>query len=152
MVLSATAHLLHGDSRESRPSNSTRFSASPQRTRALLSIRPPYAEAIFRGDKRFEFRRAIFRKPIDVVIVYTTSPVCQVVGEFDVEEVLADSVAGLWNRTNNYAGIKRSLFFEYFSGCHIGYAIAIGNVRRYKRPLDLVTTFGVRPPQSFVYV
>ena len=152
MGLLATSNRSRKVSRELRQGSSIKFSVSPRQTCALLSIKPPYAEAIFRGDKRFEFRRTIFRKPIDVVIVYTTSPVCQVVGEFDVEEVLADSVAGLWNRTNNYAGIDRSLFLEYFAGCHIGYAIAIGNVRRYRRPLDLATTFGVRPPQSFVYV
>ena len=152
MALFGTSILPRGDSKESRPSNSIRFSNFPKRTRALLSIRPPYAEAIFCGEKRFEFRRTPFRQSVDIVIVYITSPVCQVVGEFDVEEVLSDSVARLWSRTSNYAGIKRSLFFEYFSGCHVGHAIAIGNVRRYTRPLDLATTFGVRPPQSFVYV
>src|ERR1700688_3065067 len=72
--------------------------SSQERTCALLSIRPPYAEAIFRGEKRFEFRRAIFRKAVDVVVVYITSPTCLVVGEFDVADVISDSVEGLWSR------------------------------------------------------
>jgi hypothetical protein len=33
-------------------------------------------EAIFHGDKRFEFRRTVFRIAVEVVVVYTTSPVC----------------------------------------------------------------------------
>lgn len=117
-----------------------------------MSIRPPYAEAILRGDKRFEFRRAIFRKKVDIVIVYKTSPACQVVGEFDVTEVISDSIEDLWKRTRKFAGIDRQTFYRYFHGCGTGYAIAIGEVRPYQSPLRLEGTFGVRPPQSFVYV
>jgi predicted transcriptional regulator len=61
-------------------------------------------------------------------------------------------VSGLWGRTNAHAGIDRKLFFEYFAGCQIAHAIAIGDVRRYKRPLELQKDFGVRPPQSFLYL
>lgn len=117
-----------------------------------MSIRPPYAEAIFRGEKRFEFRRTIFRKPVDVVVVYVTSPTCLVAGEFDVTEVITDSVEDLWSRTSRQAGIDRKRFMEYFDGCELGYAIAIGGVRRYKKPLDLSLNYGVRAPQSFLYI
>jgi predicted transcriptional regulator len=117
-----------------------------------LSIRPPYAEAIFRGEKRFEFRRAIFRKAVDVVVVYITSPTCLVVGEFDVADVISDSVEGLWNRTSRHAGIDRDGFLAYFRGRDVGHAIAIGRVRKYRTPLKLAGTFGIRAPQSFVYI
>ena len=139
--------------RETKSTKKTARTPQPsaETLKILLSIRPQYAEAILRGEKRFEFRRTAFRQSVEVVIVYITSPVCQVVGEFDVEEVLADSVAALWIRTKSYAGINRRRFFEYFKGRNTGYAIVIGNVRRYRRPLD-IATFGVRPPQSFVYV
>jgi predicted TIM-barrel fold metal-dependent hydrolase len=46
-----------------------------------LSIKPHYAEAIFSGRKRYEFRRSIFREDIRVVIVYMSSPVMEVVGD-----------------------------------------------------------------------
>ena len=117
-----------------------------------MSIRPPYAEAIFRGEKRFEFRRAIFRRAVDVVVVYITSPTCLVVGEFDVADIISDSVEDLWSRTSRHAGIDRDLFFNYFKGRDVGHAIAIGDVRKYKKPLELAGTFGIRAPQSFVYV
>jgi len=117
-----------------------------------LSIRPQFAEAIFRGEKRFEFRRAIFRRPVKVVIVYTTSPVSQVIGEFEVEGIISDTVEGLWRRTKHSAGIDRDRFFGYFDGRTSGYAIAIGAVRRYRRPMDVSATFGVRAPQSFLYL
>ncbi len=133
-------------------SNSQKSWICQKRTCALLSIRPPYAEAIFRGEKRFEFRRAIFRKAVDVVVVYTTSPTSLVVGEFDVTGVISESVEDLWGRTSRYAGIDSKVFFSYFEGRGVGHAIAIGNVRKYKRPLDLAATFGIRAPQSFVYI
>jgi predicted transcriptional regulator len=117
-----------------------------------LSIRPVYAEAIFSGKKRFEFRRSIFRHDIKVVIVYITSPVGHVVGEFSVEDIITDNVGALWARTEAEAGINRDAFLTYFAGRKVGHAIAIGNVHRYKKPLDLELTYGVRPPQSFLYL
>jgi predicted transcriptional regulator len=134
------------------PSNSGQSWDFRRQTRALLSIKQPYAEAIFRGEKLFEFRRAIFRKSVDVVVVYITSPTCQVVGEFDVAEVISDSVEDLWSRTRGRAGIDREGFFSYFKGCDVGHAIVIGTVRKYGQPLDLAKTFGIRAPQSFVYI
>jgi predicted transcriptional regulator len=152
MASFVTSSRPQGASRGSQPSNSRRSWNSRKQTCALLSIRPAYADAIFRGEKRFEFRRAIFRKTVDVVVVYITSPTCLVVGEFDVTDVISDSVEGLWNRTSSYAGIDRDGFFNYFRGRDVGHAIAIGNVRKYRTPLELAGAFGIRAPQSFVYV
>jgi predicted transcriptional regulator len=74
-----------------------------------LSIKKPYADAIFRGEKVFEFRRSVFRKAVDVVIVYVTSPTCQVAGEFDVSDVISESVEDLWSRTSDNAGIASAI-------------------------------------------
>jgi predicted transcriptional regulator len=136
----------------SRKTSSKPSLDSRRQTHALLSIRPPYAEAIFRGEKRFEFRRAIFRKEVDVVVVYITSPISMVAGEFDVKHIISDDVASLWERTHSKAGIDSDRFFKYFAGREVGYAIAIGDVRRYVKPLALETHYGVRAPQSFLYL
>lgn len=117
-----------------------------------MSIKPQFAEAIFRGTKRFEFRRLTFRQPVDVVVVYVTSPVCEVWGEFDVSGIIADHPRRLWNQTQEAAGIDRVSFMEYFSGKSEGYAIKIGCTRRYAEPLDIGRHFGVVPPQSFLYL
>lgn len=117
-----------------------------------MSIKPEYAEAIFDGRKRFEFRRSIFREDIRVVVVYMSSPIMQVVGEFSVEGIITDDVGSLWHRTEGQAGIERKKFMDYFVGREIGHAIKIGNVRRYKQPRDLQEIYGVRPPQSFLYL
>ena len=152
MGLSATSTARHEDSSPSRKTSSPRSSDSPKPTHALLSIKPVYAEAIFAGKKRFEFRRNIFRENIQVVIVYMSSPVMQVVGEFSVDGIITDDVADLWDRTERHAGINRQAFMDYFNGKDKGHAIKIGKVRRYEEPRDLHATYGVRPPQSFLYL
>jgi predicted transcriptional regulator len=74
------------------------------------------------------------------------------VGEFDVSEVISDSAEDLWRRTSLHAGIDRKLFFNYFQGCGVAHAIVIGSVRKYRKPLGLAVSFGIRAPQSFVYI
>jgi hypothetical protein len=92
MRLSAASTRPLADSKRLAKNNSSEPSSSPKPTHALLSIRPPYASAIFGGTKRFEFRRMIFREPVKSVVVYVTTPVCRVWGEFDVDQVIEDKV------------------------------------------------------------
>ncbi len=40
----------------------------------LLSIRPKYVEEIIKGNKRYEFRKSIFKKNVEEVWIYATSP------------------------------------------------------------------------------
>src|SRR5579871_6775489 len=149
MGLSATSTARHEDSSPLRKTSSVRSSDSHKPTHAVLSIKPEYAEAIFSGKKRFEFRRSVFRENIRVVIVYITNPVGQVAGEFSVTDVITDDLDSLWDRTEKMAGIDRKVFTDYFAGRDVGHAIVIGTVTRYEHPLDLQKTYGVRPPQSF---
>ena len=152
MGLSATSKARHGALSPSRRISFGRSSIFLKPSRALLSIKPEYAEAIFDGRKRFEFRRSIFREDVETVVVYMSSPVKQVVGEFRVEGVIADDIDALWDRTESQAGIGRDKFMSYFAGRDKGYAIEIGKVKRYGRPRNLEESYGVRPPQSFLYL
>ena len=124
------------------------------RETVLLSIKPEHAEKIFRGEKRFEFRRTLFaEKTVTKIVVYASSPVCRVIGEFDVEEILSMPMNTLWQKTRNESGISWGFFSSYFAGkvkCH---AIKVANPIRYKDPIHLKTAVGLeRPPQSFAYV
>jgi predicted transcriptional regulator len=132
--------------------SSRRSSDSQKQTRALLSIRPLFAAAIFHGEKRYEFRRSIFSRRVDVVLVYVTAPIQRVVGEFDVASVIEAPLPILWRCTREYAGIDEALFYRYFDGLDCGHAIAIGEVRTYAAPFCPIEQLGLRPPQSFVYL
>ena len=65
--------------------------------RVLLSIKPEYAFKIFDGTKRFEFRKVIFKNPdVKTVVVYASSPVQQVIGEFEIENIFSYEPDALW--------------------------------------------------------
>lgn len=128
------------------------LSGSPRQTRILLSIKPQYAAAILRGAKKYEFRRTIFSRPIDVVLLYVSAPVQRVVAEFDVLSVISEPLPTLWKKTGRYAGVDKASFFNYFKGHDIGHAIKIGDVRQYSEPFCPVKELGLMPPQSFSYL
>jgi predicted transcriptional regulator len=117
-----------------------------------LSIRPEFAEAILRGEKRYEFRRRIFSRTVDIVVVYVTAPVSRVVGEFDVRSIISAPLPALWSRTKSQAGIDEAYFLSYFEGKDEGYAIEIGDFRAYEIPYCPAGVLGKRPPQSFLYL
>lgn len=121
--------------------------------KVLLSIKPEFVEKIFEGNKRFEYRRTIFkRNDIEKVIIYASSPISKVVGEFDVEQVIFDSIEGLWCRTEKYSGISKEYYMNYFSNKEKGYAIKIKSCLKYDNPFNIKAAYGVTPPQSFLYL
>jgi predicted transcriptional regulator len=122
--------------------------------KVLLSIKPEYAAKIMSGEKRYEFRRRIFqRKGITTVVIYVTSPMKKVIGEFVVGEIIEREVKALWEETRQFGGIEKDAFDNYFIGKNIGFAIEVGQVIKYKRPCDLCDIRpGLAPPQSFAYI
>lgn len=123
-------------------------------TKVLLSIKPEFAERIFQGIKRYEFRKALFKnRNVDKIIVYASAPVSKVIGEFEIDDILEYEVEELWELTKRYSGIPKEYFDMYFNGREIGYAIKIRNSKLYEEPLDLQRHFEVKtPPQSFMYI
>lgn len=55
--------------------------------KVLLSLKPNFYEKIICGEKRFEFRRRIFKKDVDSVVIYVTSPVKMVMAEFTIKKI-----------------------------------------------------------------
>lgn len=121
--------------------------------KVLLSIKPEFAEKIFNGTKKYEFRRSVFKKQnVKTVVVYASSPVKRVIGEFEIENILNDDIQQLWNKTKEFSGISENFFFEYFTNKEKGYAIKIRKARKYDKELSLKDDFNATPPQSFMYL
>lgn len=121
--------------------------------RVLLSIKPEFANKIFDGTKKFEFRKSIFKnKDVKTIVVYASSPVQQVIGEFEIEKILNLDLDTLWSLTQDFSGISEDFFYDYFSDKEAGYAIKIKNVKRYHEPKNLREEFNLFPPQSFAYL
>jgi predicted transcriptional regulator len=124
------------------------------RTSVLLSIRPKFANAILDGTKTFELRRAVFRcTTVRKIVIYASSPVRLVIGEFIVDGILALEPNKLWAVTAKGVGVERKFFDDYFRERKIGFALKVYHPRRYAKPLKLKEDFGLsRPPQSFCYL
>lgn len=121
--------------------------------RVLLSIKPEYAFKIFEGTKKFEFRKVIFKNPdVKTVVVYASSPVQQVIGEFEIDSIFSFNPDKIWKMTKEFSGISEDFFYEYFANREIAHAIKIKSIKKYKRPLSIRDDFGAVPPQSYMYL
>lgn len=120
----------------------------------LLSIKPEFAASIFSGDKKFEFRKAIFKNvSVRKAYVYASRPIGLVIGEFEIKEIISSDPESLWKETMNAAGISKVFFDKYFDGRHVAHALRIGAAICYKKPKTLMEMFSInRPPQSFMYI
>jgi predicted transcriptional regulator len=120
--------------------------------KVILSIKPEFAFKIFDGSKKFEFRKSIFKNEnVKSVIVYASSPVQQVIGEFEIEDILNYDLQTLWTLTQEFSGISEDFYYKYFADKDKGFAIKIKNTRKYLKPKSLRIDFNILPPQSFAY-
>lgn len=120
--------------------------------KVVLSIKPEFAFKIFDGTKKFEFRKAIFKNSdIKTVIVYASSPVQKVIGEFDIKRIINQDIDSLWELTQEFSGITEDFFYDYFENRTEGFAIEVKNAKKYKHPKCLKTDYNLLPPQSFAY-
>lgn len=122
--------------------------------KVLLSIKPEYAERIFNGTKRYEFRRVVFKEPdIQTVVVYVSTPVKKVIGEFELEKIITLPKDKLWRLTKTEAGIDKAGYDDYFLNKEYATALKVKTIRRYRTPLCLKKDFQIKhPPQSFIYL
>lgn len=120
--------------------------------RILLPIKPQYAHAILEGQKTVEYRKVRPKDNNGVVIIYSSSPERQVIGEFSYDGIIALSPEELWNVTKDKGCIAKADYDKYFNGKTIGYAFNIVSVTRYDEPKTLEDYGIVRAPQLWVMV
>ncbi|WMT51289.1 MAG: hypothetical protein RE471_00025 [Ferroplasma sp.] len=115
--------------------------------KVLMSIKPEYVNRILSGQKKYEFRRKIWKNKITDVLVYSTSPIQRITMAFKVKNIISAPPQLLWDRYHEYSGISKDKFIKYFKNCDTGYAIEIGNITNLE-PYKL----NIRPPQSYMYI
>lgn len=121
-------------------------------SKVLLSIKPEYVQRILTGEKKFEFRKRLANKPVDIIVIYATSPVMKIVGEVKVKGILEKAPSVLWEQTKKNAGITRKKYREYFAGCKKAFAYEIDEVVKYTNGTNLEEIGIYQAPQSFVYI
>jgi len=120
--------------------------------KVVLSIKPEFANKIFDGTKKFEFRKSIFKNVnIKTVLVYSSSPVQKVIGEFQIGEIIKQDLETLWELTKEFSGITEEYFYKYFEDREYGFAIQVKEKTKFKTPKCLKEDYNLTPPQSFSY-
>ena len=119
----------------------------------ILSIKPRFVAEIVAGRKTYEYRKRIFKEKVERVYVYASNPVCRIIGEFSLGDVLIDQPSRIWLRTCDKSGITKDYFDKYYMDKGIAYALEIKKFQLYDDPInpnDLIEKF--TPPQSYCYV
>ncbi len=119
----------------------------------MISIHPKFANAIFRGDKKVEFRKLNIPKHINHIVMYVTAPEKKITGYFSVKDVIEAKPSELWQKFWDVSGTTKEFFFEYYGKQELGLGFLVGQVNVLQNPILLDDiAFGSRPPQSFAYV
>jgi predicted transcriptional regulator len=119
----------------------------------LISIKPKYVHEILSGKKKYEYRKSIFRKEIDKIYIYSTSPEQKIVGYFKYTGHIYDNPEEIWKKTREYSGIDKESYYKYFNKNSGAYAIKIEKVYVFKTPIDPKQTLqNFIPPQSYIYL
>jgi len=122
--------------------------------KVLLSIKPQYVKEIFNGNKKFEYRKSIFKnKNVKTIVVYATMPIGKIIGEFEIDEILEDKPLDIWEQTKEYSGVTAEFYNDYFYGKNKAYAIKIKSLTEYENPIcPYLEEDNFIAPQSFKYL
>ena len=123
----------------------------------LVSIRPNFVERILSGEKTVELRRRFPIKEAEqsLALIYSSSPICAVVGYARIKQVHKLPIRQIWSEYGDAACLSKKELFAYFEGLDQGFAILLGNVWCLKvqwKAADLRNNFGIVPPQSYRYL
>ena len=108
----------------------TNLSGCNMSEHVLLSIKPEYVEKIISQEKKYEFRKRIWKDPnVKNVTIYSSSPIQRIIGFFSIERILRGTPNAIWGHCREGAGITEKRFFNYFRNSRLGYAIRIGDLK-----------------------
>ena len=122
----------------------------------IFSLKPQYAELVFRGTKIAELRRRISPAIENQdVYVYVSSPARVLRGGFRIEHIWKGTPEEVWDHVHQKAGIHKRDFDAYYAGSRIAYALLIADVWEYRKPVSLSQLRARFPefaaPQSWRY-
>ena len=129
-----------------------RHECEPRRY-VLMSIKPIYCNRIIAGDKIFEYRKSIFKDFPKRIYIYSSYPQSRIIASFEPQYIFVSTPDLVWAITSLFGGITVESFADYFSGKDAAFAIRIGNVHEFTRPVSLSDLDPkIKAPQNFCYL
>lgn len=118
---------------------------------AIIPIYHDYAELIYSGLKKVEYRKKAPRENISIFILYETSPISAITGFFISNRYIKMSPNELWKTTKLFSGIDKKFYFNYFKNKEFAYGIYIIKSEKFNTNISL-QTLGINTPQTVVYI
>lgn len=119
----------------------------------ILPIKPEFVEKIFSGEKRYEYRKVLFKQQVDTVYIYASRPISKIVGEFKIAEILCDTPKNIWKMTKAESGVTKKFFDKYYKGKDKAVVLKIKECEEYEEGVNPETLFpNFKVPQSFIYI
>ena len=115
----------------------------------IISIKPQFVEKILSGEKRYEFRRRIYKKEVDKIYIYQTLPDAKIVAYFKPGKIIKDTPEGLWKNLKDVSGTTEESLMAYLHDKTEAYAIEITDLVILEPPL---IPKGIQAPQSYKYI
>ena len=115
----------------------------------IISIKPEFVNKIISGEKKYEFRRRIYKKEVEKIYIYQTLPNSGIIGYFTPGKIIKDTPANLWNNLKDLSGTSEEFFMSYFHDKSEGHAIEIENLVVFEKPL---ADSDIKAPQSYKYI
>ena len=105
---------------------------------AIMSLKPQYVELILSGAKTAELRNRIVRmEPGTVIWIYATRPVGGIVALAELDLVVHDTPAEIWDRYGREICIDRDHFNSYINNRESVSALILSSVRKLKHSVTL---------------
>lgn len=123
------------------------------RMNILISIKPKYVKKIVAGEKKFEYRKRLFKKEVEKIYIYSSSPEKKIIACFSYSGYNVGMPNEIWEKTKHASGITEREFKAYFWNRLTAYALKIKNLIVFENPVDPYSANrNFRPPQSFMYI
>ncbi len=123
----------------------------------FLSIHPQFARSILDGRKTVELRKRRPRAEVGTqVVIYATTPTCEVVATATVAKIESSPPSKLWSDVRKFADVEKRAFDAYFLNCQLAVGIHLSDVHVLKNPIPLSELRRLwdnfHPPQQFRYL
>lgn len=125
----------------------------------LVSIKPQYAEKIFKGEKTIELRKSAPRQAgkDSYMLIYVTAPVKELWGVCKIENIIKENPKTLWDNFGKETGVSKKEFYDYYQKNNYAFGIQLKEVRNLlKGSVNLKSLKslipGFMPPQTYAYI
>jgi predicted transcriptional regulator len=124
---------------------------------AIISIKPRFATAIFRGEKTVELRTRTPRLTVGAtLLIYVTTPVAELQGLAKIAFVETATPPEIWRKFGSQAAIDKQEFDAYTVNRGSLSAIGLSNVEKFSAPKSLASLRleieGFQPPQFMAFI